>query len=142
MNFNNPYNQYPYSNYQQPTYNQFNQQPQYQQQIVQPQTTYLPLTFVNGIEGAKAFIVGANQVVYLKDSDSNTLFEKKADAQGKYTLTAYSMKPIEISNIGKEPKDDFQYLTYNDFKKYEIKIDKTLEELQKQIKDLKGDENE
>lgn len=78
MNYNNPYNSYPYA-----AYNQ------------QPQTTYLPLTFVSGIEGAKAFIVGANQTVYLKDSDSNVLYEKKADAQGRYTLIAYELNKIE-----------------------------------------------
>lgn len=78
MNYNNPYNNYPYA-----AYNQ------------QPQTTYLPLTFVSGIEGAKAFIVGANQTVYLKDSDSNVLYEKKADAQGRYTLIAYELNKIE-----------------------------------------------
>lgn len=79
MNNYNPYNNYPYAAY--------NQQPQ--------QTTYLPLTFVSGIEGAKAFIVGANQTVYLKDSDSNILYEKKADAQGRYTLIAYELNKIE-----------------------------------------------
>ena len=78
MNYNNPYNNYPYA-----------------AQIQQPQTTYLPLTFVSGIEGAKAFIVGANQTVYLKDSDSNILYEKKADAQGRYTLIAYELNKIE-----------------------------------------------
>ena len=86
-NYNNPYNQYPYAN---TVY-----QPQYQQP---QQTTYLPLTFVNGIEGAKAFIVGANQTVYLKDSDSNILYEKRADQQGRYTLTAYEMNKIDMNN--------------------------------------------
>ena len=86
-NYNNPYNQYPYTN------NVY--QPQYQQP---QQTTYLPLTFVNGIEGAKAFIVGANQTVYLKDSDSNILYEKRADQQGRYTLTAYEMNKIDMNN--------------------------------------------
>ena len=86
-NYNSPYNQYPYTN------NVY--QPQYQQP---QQTTYLPLTFVNGIEGAKAFIVGANQTVYLKDSDSNILYEKRADQQGRYTLTAYEMNKIDMNN--------------------------------------------
>lgn len=88
MNNYNPYNQYPYTQYNN-NYNQFNQ-PQ--------QTTYLPLTFINGIEGAKAFIVGANQTVYLKDSDSNILYEKRADAQGRYTLTAYELNKIDMNN--------------------------------------------
>ena len=86
MNYNNPYfnpyQQYPYT---QPT----QQQP--------PMTNYLQLTFINGIEGAKAFIVAPNQTIYLKDSDSNILYEKKADAQGRYTLTAFELKPVEIN---------------------------------------------
>lgn len=86
MNYNNPYfnpyQQYPYT---QPT----------QQQT--PMTNYLQLTFINGIEGAKAFIVAPNQTIYLKDSDSNILYEKKADAQGRYTLTAFELKPVEIN---------------------------------------------
>ena len=86
MNYNNPYfnpyQQYPYT---QPT----------QQQT--PMTNYLKLTFINGIEGAKAFIVAPNQTIYLKDSDSNILYEKKADAQGRYTLTAFELKPVEIN---------------------------------------------
>jgi hypothetical protein len=86
VNYNNPYfnpyQQYPYT---QPT----------QQQT--PMTNYLQLTFINGIEGAKAFIVAPNQTIYLKDSDSNILYEKKADAQGRYTLTAFELKPVEIN---------------------------------------------
>ena len=132
-NYNNPYNQYPYTNY-------MNANVQYQQpQPIQQQTTYLPLTFVNGIEGAKAFIVGANQTIYLKDSDSNVLFEKKADSQGKYTILAYELKPLELSNIGKETKvEQINYMTFEDFKKYEMKFENTIEELKKKIEGLGG----
>ena len=138
-NYNNPYNQFPYTNYNYQQPNTMN----YQQPMQQPQTTYLPLTFVNGIEGAKAFIVGANQVVYLKDSDSNILFEKKADAQGKYSISAFELKQIELNNIGKEPKiEQNNYITFEDLKKYEMKFEKTIEDLQNQIKSLSGGSNE
>ena len=33
----------------------------------------------------------------MRDSDSNILYEKKADAQGRYTLTAFELKPVEIN---------------------------------------------
>jgi hypothetical protein len=102
MNYN-PYQQYPY-----------------QQHTYSPQTTYLPLTFVNGIEGAKAFIVGANQTVYLKDSDSNMLYEKKADSQGRYSIIAYELKQVESN----QPKTD--YVTMDVFTK-------TIEELKAQL---------
>ena len=130
--YQNPYGAYPYNPYgnnyvaPQPTQQvPYQQQPNnnvYSQQ--QPiQQNYLPLTFVNGIEGAKAFIVNPNQVVYLKDSDSDILFEKKADNQGKYTLSAYKLTQVDINNIGKDNAntqsikvDDF--LTKNDIKDF------------------------
>ena len=90
MNYNynyNQYAQYPYN------YTQY-QQPQPQMQMQQPQTQYIPLTFVSGIEGAKAFIVAPNQTVYLRDSDTETLFIKTADAQGRYTLKTYNIELI------------------------------------------------
>lgn len=103
MNFNNPYfnpyQQYPYTQQYQP------------QQVQQPQTSYLPLTFVSGLEGAKAFIVGANQVVYLRDSDSNILYEKKADAQGRYTLTAYELNAIDTNAQTQQPKSEYATTT-------------------------------
>lgn len=96
MNYNynyNQYGQYPYN------YTQY-QQPQPQMQIQQPQqmqqqTQYIPLTFVSGIEGAKAFIVAPNQTVYLRDSDTETLFIKTADNQGRYTLKTYNLTPTD-----------------------------------------------
>lgn len=134
MNYNNPYynpyQQYPY------TQQQYQQvQPQMQQNYAansqaynsqpQMQTSYLPLTFVSGIEGAKAFIVGANQIVYLKDSDSNILFEKKADQQGKYTLTAFELKQIDVNNIGKpiQEKPTENYIVKEDLKPFVTKGD-------------------
>lgn len=159
MNYNpyyNPYQQYPYTNnaqnYQQgqPT-NYYNQQPiqQQSQQMAQQQTTYLPLTFVNGIEGAKAFIVGANQIIYLKDSDSNILFEKKADSQGKYTLTAYRLDSIDINNIGKDTnanpistdrfimKDDIKdFVKLSDLNVLETLFESKLDKLSSRIEKL------
>lgn len=96
MNYNNPY----FNPYQQYPYTQ-----QVQQQA--PQTNYLQLTFINGIEGAKAFIVAPNQTIYLKDSDSNILYEKKADAQGRYTLTAFELKPVEINTSNAPVKTEY-----------------------------------
>lgn len=153
MNYNNnpyynPYQQYQYTQQyqQQPSY--YNQQ-QMQQSQPQQQTNYLPLTFVNGIEGAKAFIVGARQVVYLKDSDSNILYEKKADEQGKYTLTAYELKQVDINNIGKDTnanpistdrfimKDDIKdFVTKNDLNALETIFESKLDKISSRIEKL------
>ena len=154
MNYNNPY----YNPYQQYPYTQGygNQQAQqvqqpYQsnnQQYQQPQqTSYLPLTFVSGIEGAKAFIVAPNQVVYLKDSDSNILFEKKADQQGKYTLTAFELKQIDINNIGKPiqeqtnenivSREDLKpFITKSDLNALEMIFESKLDKLSSRIEKL------
>lgn len=141
-NYNNPYNQYPYT-----MYGANNYQPQYAQpQPQQMQTNYLPLTFVNGIEGAKAFIVGANQTVYLKDSDSNVLFEKRADSQGKYSIIAFELKQVELNNVGKNfytdntPKDNF--VTKETLKEFQYKFENDLASLAKKLEELsqKGSE--
>lgn len=100
MNYNYNYNQYAqypynYTQYQQPQ--QPIQQPQMQMHS-QQQTQYIPLTFVSGIEGAKAFIVAPNQTVYLRDSDTETLFIKTADSQGRYTLKTYNLTPTDGIN--------------------------------------------
>ena len=135
-NYNNPYNQYPYA-----VYNQQPQYPQQYQQMQQPQqTNYLPLTFVNGIEGAKAFIVGANQTVYLKDSDSNILFEKKADNQGKYSINAFELKQIDINNIGKvkttENDELKDFVKISDLNALETLFDSKLDKLSSRIEKL------
>ena len=90
---NNNYNQYGYGNY---GYNNYypNQQQVSQPQVQQP--TYTPLTFVNGIEGAKAYIVAPNSTIYLRDSDSDKIFIKSSDPQGRLTLRTYRL--IEDNN--------------------------------------------
>lgn len=126
-NYNN-FNNYPYGmpyspygvnpGYQQNNYNQQMQQP------VQQQTSYLPLSFTNGVIGAKAFIVAPNQTVFLRDSDegSNLLFEKSADMYGKYTIKAYRLTQVNIDDIGKPlpemPKNE--YITKEDLNNFKL----------------------
>ncbi len=167
MNYNNPYNNPYYNPYQQYPYTQGNtqgtqqytqmqyQQPQMQPQVQvqQPQTNYLPLTFVSGIEGAKAFIVPANSVIYLKDSESNLLFEKKADAQGKYTMTAFELKQVDPTNPNKVDnkaqnninyvtKDTLKdYPTFQDFTKLEMKFDNALDRITRQLDKINNNYN-
>ncbi len=93
---------YSYQNYQNPYgggYGSY-QQPIYQQPVQQPTQKYLPLTFVNGIEGAKAFIVNPNQTYYLIDDDSNTLYVKSADNLGKPSLKTFKIKAVEYDEQG------------------------------------------
>ena len=142
MNYNNPYNNPYYNPYQQYPYTQGNtqqfQMPQQPQAQVQ-QTNYLPLTFVNGIEGAKAFIVNPNQVIYLKDSDSNLLFEKKADSQGKYTITVFELKQVDYSRPVQKPVETpINYATIDDLTKLLVRLENMINELKS--KEIKQDE--
>ena len=117
MNYNNPY----YNPYQQYPYTQNTMQYQQPQPQPQVQTNYLPLTFINGIEGAKAFIVHPNQTVYLKDSDSNLLFEKRADSQGKYTITAFELKQVDYTKPAVQPVTN--YATLEDLNNLQVKLE-------------------
>lgn len=82
----------------------------------QQRPNQLPLIIVNGLEGTNEIIVFPNQSVYLKDSNSNMLFIKQADAQGRYSLKAYDLKEVSLNDIGKPidngvTRDDFKELT-------------------------------
>ena len=50
---------------------------------------------VNGIEDAKNFIVNPNCTAFLRDSNSNMCFEKRADSTGKYTMKVYNLVEVE-----------------------------------------------
>lgn len=93
---NNFYNQNPYGYggyYQQPMYQAQPQVQQVQQQVV------IPLTYVNGLEGAKAYFMGTNQVAYLRDNnDDSILYEKKTDNVGKYQMKAYKLTELKTEN--------------------------------------------
>ena len=92
---NNNYNSYGYGgNYGYNNY--YNQAPVQPTQTQQNQPTYTPLTFVNGIEGAKAYIIPINSTIYLRDSDSDKIFIKSSDSQGRLTLRTYRL--IEDNN--------------------------------------------
>ena len=124
MNYS--YGQYPYYN------NGFQQQQYYgngtyQQQYVQPQqlqqTNYFPLTYVSGIEGAKAFIVQPNTTFYLLDSEnSEKLYIKSADKNGRYSL-------ITKRIIDDETPNQQNNSILQDFSRLEEKIDKIYEKI-------------
>lgn len=131
---------YSYNNYQTPynnVYTGYQQPVQAPQPVQQPMQKYLPLTFVNGIEGAKAFIVNPNQTYYLIDDDSNTLYVKSSDNLGKPSLRAYSIRPLDTFDkpiqqynnenlITKKELNDLQLLL-------ETKINKLSEKFEKSI---------
>lgn len=94
---NNFYNQNPYG------YNYYNQQPNYyqQQQVQQQAPTIVPMTYVNGLEGAKAYWMGTNSIAYLRDNnDDSILYEKKTDSVGKYYIKGFKLTEMQLDNNG------------------------------------------
>ena len=94
-NFN--YGGYPYGNFYQPIMpqqNQAQQQPNFNNLYQQPQQQQAQTTqcsFVNGIEGAKAFQMLPNQTVMLMDSESPMLYMKTSNGMGQSTLKYYKL---------------------------------------------------
>lgn len=147
MNGNNPY----YNPYQQYPYTAFNNM-QYQQQMQyqqpqpqpQPQTSYFPLTFVSGIEGAKAFIVQPGKKVYLLDSETNKiLFIKSADNEGRYSMITKRLEDFDYNapknSFPSQPQQDYitrkemaNYATIDDLTKLSYKFDSIIDELRKE----------
>lgn len=154
------YGQYGYGNYAmpqtpQPQYNPMYQMPTQNNVNQMPQRSFLPpnclpLTFVNGLVGAKAQFVPAGQMFYLKDSDSNLLFVKSADEKGLYTIKAYETTEIPLEMIGKPKveeqknsviptdyatKEDLKELiTKNDFSDFISRFDERLNKLSNEVK--------
>lgn len=138
MNYQNPY-LYGYQNqYSQPQQQYYNQQQI--QQPVQQQVVY-PLTYTNGIIGAKAFFMAQpNSMVYLLDSDTNNiLYEKRADANGRCFLKAYQLKEIPLEQVGVEqPKTE--YATKSDIEHLEQTMNNSLSNILITLKGGKNDE--
>lgn len=80
-NYYNPYQQ-PY--YQPPMQDQLAQlrQNQYQQQPAQNAGSNNPIIWVQGEEGAKAYMVAAGNSIMLMDSEASTFYLKSTDASG------------------------------------------------------------
>lgn len=131
-NYPFPYNNPLYNNYQQPTYpyGQFNQ-PQVQPQPQQP-TQYKQYTFVNGIEGAKAFQLGNNQTMMLLDSENPIIYKKTSNEQGQSTIQYYKMIEIsedEVKNLNIAELDEL-YASKEDVEAINKKIDNLYRKLE------------
>lgn len=58
-------------------------------------TTQNGFAYVNGVEDAKTFIVSPNSTYFLRDTNSNLCFEKRADANGKWTMKVYNLVEVQ-----------------------------------------------
>lgn len=136
-NYNNPYmsnygGYYPQSSYQQPNYNYgYQAQPQVPQQT---QPMFMQLTFVNGLEEAKSYIVAPNSSIYLRDNNSNKLYIKSCDNTGRSSLEEYNLvKASEKGSNSSGSVDYNQFVTTSVFQSMKDEFTAKLEELEKKL---------
>lgn len=101
----------------------------YSPPMQQPQM-YLPLTYTNGIIGAKAFAMAQpNSTVYLLDSEANDiLYVKSADSQFRCTLDAYRLVKLPLDQVN-QPQEKIEYATKSDIQDIKVMIANMFNEL-------------
>lgn len=137
-NYANTYS--PYTNMGVPSnYGMQNQaQPQAQPtQFAPQQTTPQYIHYVNGIEGAKGFLVEPNTSRVLMDSDRNYFYIKTANAQGQATVRTFKYEEVGENIPPQAPA--VEYAKQEDFAKAVEALANTrrdLDEMKKQIEAL------
>lgn len=94
-------------------------QPQNQQQ-------QQAIEYVNGLEGAKGYLMLANSTKLLMDSDGNYFYIKSANQNGQANIRIFKYQEVTQDNQPKPEQPKVEYATLKD-----------LEEVKKQIEDLK-----
>jgi hypothetical protein len=81
--------------------------------------------WVQGLAGAKSYLVAPNQTVDLWDSESQTIYVKSADASGLPTLKVldYTLRD-NSSNLAENNilNNEREFVSINDFKALESKL--------------------
>lgn len=97
---------------QQPNFNQTNA-PQISNSVI----------WVQGMEGAKSYLVAPNSVVHLWDSENPVIYVKSADASG-----IPSIKIIDYKYRDDTEHSNKEYITQNDLNKFKRQLLKELKE--------------
>lgn len=99
----------------------------------QPQTPQNVYAFVNGVEGAKSYIVPANQTVLLMDSEQPVCYMKTANALGQGTLRYFKLTEVKEEdvrqNVQQQTSDSISLDKNNDF----VTLRKRVDDLEKKL---------
>lgn len=115
---------FPYNSYY-PTYPQMNVQPQYNPQN---QNTG-GIIWVQGEAGAKSYMVAPNTTVQLWDSETNTIYLKSADASGMPSMRILDYTIRDNTSPQSHADLSANYVTQDDLKALERKLNERLEEI-------------
>jgi len=128
-------------------YNGFPYQPMgYQQQLgqMQPQgqqpgqgSPQSPIIWVSGETGAKAYMLAPNTTLPLWDSENQVIYLKSTDASGMPSMKIldYTIRNNTPPIQEKEPEVNTDYVTHEEFKKFERSIRNQINKLKKEEKD-------
>lgn len=120
---------FPYNSYY-PTYPQMGVQPQYNPQIPQNQSAS-GIIWVQGEAGAKSYMVAPNTTVQLWDSESQTIYLKSADASGMPSMRILDYTIRDNSAPQSHADVSANYVTQDDLKALERKLNDRLDEIVK-----------
>lgn len=91
--------------------------PYYQPQMFQQQNNSKAMTWVQGIEGAKAFLTAPGMTIPLWDSENQSIYIKSSDPNGiprPLTILDYTIR--QISEDAEKPQvDTSQFVTKDEF---------------------------
>lgn len=92
-------------------------------------------TFVNGMEGAKAFMLPPNQSMLLMDSDHMMCYMKQSDEYGKSTMRFFILQEVDEAGARQflQPAQESQgsYVSKEEFDALNKKIDELIRRLDK-----------
>lgn len=113
-----PYNSY-YPSYTNPYY-QIPQVPQTPQPAQPQQTSNGGMAWVQGVAGAKSYLVAPNTTMVLMDSEGDRFYLKTADASGMpLPLRIFEYKEVKD---GEKPADMSNYITRAEFNEFVAQI--------------------
>ena len=132
MAYNPYYPYYPMQNNAYPTQMNVNptQIPQANVNPTQPQTNS-NLIWVQGEAGAKSYMVAPNTTVQLWDSESQTIYLKSADASGMPSMRILDYTIRDNSAPQSHADVSANYVTQDDLKALERKLNDRLDEIMK-----------
>ena len=123
------YNNYYPQNYPQ-SYPQF--YPQYTQSIQSQSQQNNGMIWVQGMAGAKSYLVAPNSTVQLWDSERKTIYIKSADASGMPSMKILDYKEREQSQSS-EPTEPQIYVTHDELKEFEDRITQKMSDFKEKL---------
>lgn len=104
-------------------YNPYGIQPNYGYQPSYPQPAQNSYVFVNGIEGAKSYVMSPNQTMMLMDSDAPIAYLKQSNAMGQSTIRCFRLVETTEDEIKGASKPS-QFVTREEFQAFKDSLAK------------------